>query len=128
MVFAIHNQHESATGIHVSPHPGRPLPHPLGCPRALALGALLHARSLHWSSVLHTVIYKFQCYSLTSSHLGLTVCLPHFAFKTLSHTGGGAERGGGRCVVGAQVGLALLRPWEVERRHPGEWEQEEGPS
>ena len=47
MCFAI-LQHESATGIHVSPHPEPPIhfpPHPipLGHPRALALGALLHA-------------------------------------------------------------------------------------
>ena len=41
---------------------------PLGCPRALALGALLHALNLHWSSVLHMVMYMFQCYSLKSSH------------------------------------------------------------
>ena len=49
-------------------------PIPLGCPRALALGALLHASNLHWSSVLHMVIYMFQCYSLISSRLCL---LPH---------------------------------------------------
>ena len=66
VVFAIH-QHESATGVHVSPHP-EPLslpyhPIPLGYPRALAL-----------SSVLHMVVYMFQCYSLKSSHCRL---LPH---------------------------------------------------
>ena len=48
MVFAIH-QREAATGIQVSPlHPVilshlSPHPIPLGCPRALALGSLLHA-------------------------------------------------------------------------------------
>ena len=41
---------------------------PLGCPRALALGALLHTPTLHLSSVSHVVIYTFQCYSLKSSH------------------------------------------------------------
>ena len=46
----------------------------LGCPRALALLALLHALNLHWPSILHTVIYMFQCYSLKSSHPHL---LPH---------------------------------------------------
>jgi len=59
MVFAIHEQ-ELAIGIHVSLHPG-PLshtpPHPISpvCPRALALGAPLHALNLHWSSILHMV-------------------------------------------------------------------------
>ena len=56
MGFAIY-QHELATGIRVSPHPESPShlpPHssPLGCPRAPALGALLHASNLHWSSIL----------------------------------------------------------------------------
>ena len=46
MVSAIH-QHESAIGIHVPPYPeplSHHLPHSilLGCPRAPALGALLH--------------------------------------------------------------------------------------
>ena len=41
---------------------------PLGCPRAPALGSLLHASNLHWSSILHMVMYIFQCYSLKSSH------------------------------------------------------------
>ena len=40
----------------------------LGCSRAPALSALLHASNLHWSSILHMVIYKFQCCSLKSSH------------------------------------------------------------
>ena len=80
MVFAIH-QHESATGTHMSSHPESPShfpPHPipLGGPRALALSALLHASNLHWSSILHILIYMFQCYSLKSSHL-----LPPFAFS-----------------------------------------------
>ena len=60
-------------GAHVSLHPEAPFhlpPHPipLGCPRAPALSALLHALNLHWSSVLHMVIYMLQCYSLTISH------------------------------------------------------------
>ena len=64
-------------GAHVSPYPDPPPnfpPHPisLGCPSALALSALLHALNLRWSSVLHMVIYMFQCYShhptLTLSH------------------------------------------------------------
>ena len=63
MVFAIH-QHEPATGAHVPPDPNHPHPPPpilLGCPRALALTAQLCAFNLHWSSILHMVIYMFQC-------------------------------------------------------------------
>ena len=68
--------------VHVSPHP-ETSPHSisLGCPRALALSALLHALNLHWSSILHMVIYVFQCYSLKSSHPHLPqspkVCSSH---------------------------------------------------
>ena len=40
---------------------------PLGCPRALALSALLHASNLDWSSVSQTVVFMFQCCSLKSS-------------------------------------------------------------
>ena len=70
--IAIH-QHESVTGIHVSPHAELPIhfpAHPIspGCPSALALGALLHSSNLHCSYVLQMVIYMFQCYSLKSSH------------------------------------------------------------
>ena len=53
----------SETPSHLPPHPI-----PLGCPRAPALSALLHASNLHWSSILHVVIYMFQCYSLKSFH------------------------------------------------------------
>ena len=52
-------------GIHVYLPP---YPTPLGCPKALALGALLHVSNFHWSSVLHMVMNMFQCYSLKSSH------------------------------------------------------------
>ena len=57
--FAIHQKY-----VHVSPHPEPPHlpPHPtsVGCPRALALSALLHASSLYWSSLLHMVMYMCQ--------------------------------------------------------------------
>ena len=53
----------SWTPSHLPPHPM-----PLGCPRALALSALLHALNLHWSFILHMIIYMFQCYSLKSSN------------------------------------------------------------
>ena len=80
MVFAKH-QHELATDAHVSPHPETrshlpPHPNPLGCSRALALSALLHASNLDWWSISHMAIYMFQRYSLQSSwkatkHVGL---------------------------------------------------------
>ena len=78
MGFAIHH-HESAMGAHVSPHPGLPFPPtsptiPVDCPRASALSALLHPSNLRWLSILHMVIYMFQCYSLKSFHPHL---LPH---------------------------------------------------
>ena len=53
-----------------------PTPIPLGCLRAPALGVLLHASNLHWSSILHIVMYMFQCYSLKSSHPGLLPLSP----------------------------------------------------
>ena len=78
MASAVH-WHESAMDVCVSHHPElpshlHPHPIPLGCPRRPALSVLLHTSNLHWSSVLHMVIYMFQCYSLISSHLHL---LPH---------------------------------------------------
>ena len=56
MGFAVH-QHESAIGIHMSPHaepPSHLPPHPTppGCPRAPALGALHHTLISHWLSIL----------------------------------------------------------------------------
>ena len=42
--------------------------HTFGLSQRPALGALLYALNLHWSSILHMVIYIFQCYSLKSSH------------------------------------------------------------
>ena len=64
VVFPIY-RHETAhppeLPSHLPPHPI-----PLGCPRAPVLGALLHALSLHWLSLLHTVMYVFQCYSRKS--------------------------------------------------------------
>ena len=74
--FAI-RRHQSAMGTRVStilnptpePHSHRlPHPIPLGCPRGPALSVLCHASNLHWSSILYTLIYIFQCYSLKSSH------------------------------------------------------------
>ena len=80
MVIAIH-RHESLMGPYVSIHPESnsylpPNPIPLGCPRAPNLSVLLHALNLHWSSILHMVIYMLKCYSLKSSHPPL---IPHSA-------------------------------------------------
>ena len=66
MVFAIH-WHESAMGVHPEcPSHLPPQPNPLGCLRALALGAPLQASNLHWSSLLHMVIYMFH--AILSNH------------------------------------------------------------
>ena len=82
VVYAIH-QHESATGTLMSPNPEPPShllspdpepasylppnPIPLDCPRAPALSALLHASSLHWSSILAMVfpVVMFGCENWT---------------------------------------------------------------
>ena len=77
----------SWTPSHLPPHPI-----PLGCPRAPALSALLHASNLHWSSVLHMVIYTFQCCSLKSSHPHLLshcpkVCSLHRCLFAVLHIG-----------------------------------------
>ena len=85
--FAIH-QHESAMGTHVhpilnaTPHPPHPMP--LGCPGALALSALLHASNLYWASVLHMVIYIFQCCSHKSSYPRLLPHSPKVFFTAVS--------------------------------------------
>ena len=44
------------------------LPHPIPSGLSLALSALLHSSNLHWSFILHMIVYMFQCYSLKSSH------------------------------------------------------------
>ena len=66
MVFAI-NEHELATGIHVSPHP-EPLspPYPSRLSQSTGFVCPAYASNLHWSSNLYMVIYTFQCYSLKS--------------------------------------------------------------
>ena len=50
-----------------------PHPIPLGGPRALALGALLQASNLHWSSILHMVNVPV---SMLFSQI-----IPNFAFS-----------------------------------------------
>ena len=65
--FAIHRYHMCVPNIEPYSH-RLPHPIPLGCPRGPALRVLFHAPNLHWSSILYTLIYIFQCYSLKSSH------------------------------------------------------------
>ena len=55
--------HHPESPSHLPPHTI-----PLGCHQVLVLGALLHAPNLHWSYILHMVMYMYQCYSLKSSH------------------------------------------------------------
>jgi len=57
--------HECTCVLHPEP-PSHIPPYPisLGCPRAPALSALLHALNLHWSSILYMLIYMFKCCSL----------------------------------------------------------------
>ena len=93
---------------HVFPYP-EPLSHlspnpiPLGCPRAPAFIALLHATNLLWSSILHMVTYMFQCYSLKSSHPLLLSHSPKVSFLHLCLF----------CCLAYMVIGALL-PWESE--------------
>ena len=80
------------------PHPKSPShlplhPIPLGCPSAPALSAVIHTLNLDWWSTSHMVIYKFQCYSLKSSHpprvqksvlsLSLFCCLAYRVITTI---------------------------------------------
>ena len=74
-------------------------PIPLGCHRAPALGALLHASVSHWPSVLHMVIYMFQCYSLKSSHPLLLPLSPKVCSLRLCLL---------CCPVGRILGIILL--------------------
>ena len=63
----------------LTPQPPPSHPIALGCPRAQTLGALLPAWNLYWPSVLHMVMYMFQCESLKSRHPRLLpkVCPSH---------------------------------------------------
>ena len=85
-MVSVINQYESAIGIHVFPPSWTsltipPHPIPLGLHRAPALGALLHASNSHRLSILHMVMYMFQCYCFKLSHplllLSPKVCSLH---------------------------------------------------
>ena len=73
MVSAIHQQEQAQ--VYMCPlHPeslSHLPPHPLVVLEHRLWGALLHSLNLHWSTILHMIMYIFQCYSLKSSH-------PHF--------------------------------------------------
>ena len=71
MVVSAIPQYESAMGIHMSPpswNPPHLHPHPmpLGC----------HTANSHWLSILYMVVYRFQWYSLHSSHTLLPTLCP----------------------------------------------------
>ena len=61
-----------------APFPSHPQTH-LGCPRALALSALLRALNLYWSSILHMVIYNVN--AILSNHL--TLAFSHWVQKSV---------------------------------------------
>ena len=56
---------------------------PLGCSRALALIALRHVSNLHWSSILHMIIYMFKWYFLKPSHSSLLPQNPKVCYLQL---------------------------------------------
>ena len=58
-----------------SPRPPRPPAISPGCHRARGLGSLHRTPESHWLSVLHTVMYMFQCCSLKASHLSFPRCV-----------------------------------------------------
>ena len=71
--FAVH-QHESATGVYVSPilnspPNSPPYPIPLGHPSATAPSILYTASNLDWRLVSYMILYMFQCHSCKQSHL-----------------------------------------------------------
>ena len=83
------HKHELAIGIHVSPPPESPHhlpPYPIPpCCQSTGFGCVLHTSNSHWLSILHIVMYMFQCYffqiippspSLTESKIcSLCLCL-----------------------------------------------------
>ena len=69
MSVSVKYQHESATGTHMSLLLGPPTPsHPSRLPQNIGLTCQCHTANSHWLSVLHMVVYMFQCYSLYASH------------------------------------------------------------
>ena len=56
---------------HLPPHPN-----PSRLSQSTALSSLLHTAKSHWLSLLHTVMYMFQCCSFSSSHTLLPLLCP----------------------------------------------------
>ena len=84
LVSAIH-QHESATGIHMpSPSYLPPHPTPLDCHRVLSLSSLRPTVDSHQLSILHMVMYMFQCYFLFVP-LSPSPTVLDFTFKEVHH-------------------------------------------
>ena len=51
-----------------TPLPRLSPPHSFGLSQSTGFGCPASCMNLHWSSILHMVIYIFRCYSLKSSH------------------------------------------------------------
>ena len=81
----------------VKPFPPPSPPHPSGLSQS---SGLLHALKLHWSAVLHMVIYIFQCHCLVSSHPHL---LPHDSTVCSLHL----------CLLAAVYIVSLLPPFQI---------------
>ena len=67
------HHHESVIGIHTSPLSWNSLPplspsHHSKLSQSTHMGSLIHTANPHLLSILHMVMYVFQCYSLKSSH------------------------------------------------------------
>ena len=58
-------------------------PTPLGCHTVQGLSSLCHTANPHWLSVLHVVMYMFQCYSLNSSLFLLRLLCPQVCSRCL---------------------------------------------